>query len=45
LTWTTPGPQSITVTAMNNGGTVTDTHMITVAKDIYLPIVLRNAGP
>lgn len=45
LTWTTPGPQSITVTAMNNGGTVTDTHMITVAKDIYLPIVLKNAGP
>lgn len=43
--WAVTGPQSITVTAMNVGGTVTHTHVITLEEHhIYLPLVVRNSG-
>jgi uncharacterized repeat protein (TIGR01451 family) len=42
FTRTTPGVQVITVTAMNAGGSVTDTHSTMVCPCIYLPVVLKN---
>lgn len=32
FSWTSPGPKIISVTVSNNGGTVTDTHMITITR-------------
>ena len=41
--WTVVGSQTITVTAVNCGGSDVGMHIITIAKwRIYLPLVLRN---
>ena len=43
FTWTVVGPQTVTVTAVNCGGSGVGVHVITIAKwRIYLPIILRN---
>ena len=44
FTWHTTGTKTITVTATNAGGTVSNTHQITidVAKEIYLPVIFRQ---
>jgi len=43
FTWTVIGPQTITVTAVNCGGSGVGMHVITIVKwRIYLPLVLRN---
>jgi hypothetical protein len=42
FTWSTPGTQAITVTATNAGGMVTGTHVITIRRRLYLPLVLCN---
>lgn len=41
--WAVTGTQTVSVTAVNCGGSATTTHAITIVKwRIYLPIVLRN---
>lgn len=49
FTWSTDGLQVITVTAMNLGRIVTDTHTILITTNpqtytVYLPAALRNYG-
>lgn len=47
FTWDLPGTQTITVTASNLSGTVTDTHVITITPPIYktyLPIVIQSSN-
>ena len=44
VTWTTPGTKTITVTAENGGGLVTDTYTIVIEEDgmnIFLPLITR----
>jgi hypothetical protein len=42
--WTPAGAKIITVTAVNCGGSVVDTHTIRINQwDIYLPLVMRNS--
>jgi uncharacterized repeat protein (TIGR01451 family) len=47
FTWNTTGTKSITVTAINIGGMVTNTHAITIETlpKVYLPIVTRQFCP
>ena len=44
FTWNTTGTKTITVTATNAGGSVFNTHQITIdaAQQIYLPIIFRQ---
>ena len=46
FTWNMTGTKTITVTATNAGGSVTDTHPVVVSdasgKTIYLPLVIRG---
>jgi hypothetical protein len=50
FTWSTSATQTIAVTAMNGGGTVADTHVVTINDvlpttgtcSIYLPLVIRS---
>jgi len=43
-TWTTAGVKAITVTASNPCASVlTETHTVTVAHRVYLPLMLRNS--
>jgi hypothetical protein len=40
--WTVGGPQTVTVTAANCGGSVSAQHVITIQHEVFLPVVLRN---
>jgi len=46
-TWSTTGPQAITVTATNDDGLLTDTHVIAISPGhrSYLPLVLKAYAP
>jgi M6 family metalloprotease-like protein len=40
--WSTPGSQTITVTAANAGGTITNTYIVTVYTTLYLPLIMHR---
>jgi len=43
FTWSTTGTQTITVTAMNAGGSVTSTYTVTLYPvQVYLPVVMKQ---
>jgi hypothetical protein len=41
LAWDTPGTKTVTVTALNSAGGVTDKHAIAVDQRVYLPAILK----
>ncbi len=49
FTWSVSGTKAVTVTVENCGGTVSDTHTITIQEQVfastYLPIIIRNFSP
>lgn len=45
FTWSTPGPQAITVTATNAGSTITDTHAITITDVSIAGLAATNDSP
>ena len=46
FTWEAPGTQTITVTVTNAGGTISSTHVVTVASHkLYLPLLMRSYSP
>lgn len=43
--WGTTGTKTITVKAQNVGGTVSDTHVVTIVRRVYLPIITKCCTP